>query len=86
MRLFATHIADEGNPAAPTSCWSIAAAPRLRGGSRRAAGIAMIQGWRTWLSYDPIPALLSAGDAALSYFVRRDLLEEDPATSARSGR
>ena len=38
----------------------------------------MIQGWRTWLSYDPIPALLSAGDAALSYFVRRDLLEEDP--------
>ena len=33
--------------------------------------------WRTWLSYDPIPALLGAQDAALSYFVRRDLLDED---------
>ena len=37
----------------------------------------MMQRWRTWLSYDPIPALLSASDAALSYFVRRDLLDED---------
>jgi hypothetical protein len=30
------------------------------------------------LPRDPIPALMSAGDKALSYFVRRDLLEEDP--------
>ena len=30
------------------------------------------------LRRDPTPALLPAGDTALAYFVRRDLLEEDP--------
>ena len=30
------------------------------------------------LKYDPIPPLLDSGDAALVYFVRRDLLGEDP--------
>ena len=34
--------------------------------------------WTHPLPRDPIPALLSSGDAALAYFVRRDLLEEDP--------
>lgn len=29
------------------------------------------------LRHDPIPVLLAVGDAALSYFVRRDLLEDD---------
>ena len=37
----------------------------------------MMQRWRTWLSYDPIPSLLGAQDEALSYFVRRDLLDDD---------
>ena len=34
--------------------------------------------WRAQLKVDPVPALLSRGDAALHYFVRRDLLGEDP--------
>jgi len=34
--------------------------------------------WRAQLKIDPVPALLSRGDAALHYFVRRDLLGEDP--------
>jgi len=34
--------------------------------------------WPGPLRHDPIPVLLSAGDVALTYFVRRDLLGEDP--------
>lgn len=34
--------------------------------------------WRTQLKYDPLPALLEATDPALVYFIRRDLLDEDP--------
>jgi hypothetical protein len=36
-----------------------------------------VESWRIQLRGDPIPALLSAGDEALAYFVRRDLLGED---------
>ena len=32
--------------------------------------------WRQKLRCDPIAALLSSGDEALTYFVRRDLLDE----------
>jgi hypothetical protein len=35
-----------------------------------------MEGWQRQLRFDPIPALLSSGDEALQYFVRRDLLEE----------
>jgi hypothetical protein len=35
-----------------------------------------MEDWRGQLKSDPIPPLLAAGDAALSYFVRRDLLGE----------
>lgn len=34
--------------------------------------------WRAQLKVDPLPALLSREDTALRYYVRRDLLEEDP--------
>lgn len=34
--------------------------------------------WSNLRGRDPIPVLLATGDEALSYFVRRDLLEEDP--------
>lgn len=34
--------------------------------------------WRKRLKFDPLPPLLSSGDEALTYFVRRDLLGEDP--------
>jgi hypothetical protein len=37
----------------------------------------MTQLWRKQLRFDPIPAFLSSGDAALQYFVRRDLLGEE---------
>ncbi len=37
-----------------------------------------MQAWRSQLTYDPIPLLLSSGDEALIYFTRRDLLGEDP--------
>ncbi len=32
--------------------------------------------WRSQLKYDPVPALLAAGDPAIRYFVERDLLEK----------
>lgn len=35
-----------------------------------------MESWQRQLRFDPIPALLSSGDEALQYFVRRDLLEE----------
>jgi hypothetical protein len=35
-----------------------------------------LENWQRQLRFDPIPALLSSGDEALQYFVRRDLLEE----------
>jgi hypothetical protein len=35
-------------------------------------------GWFSPLPRDPVPHLLSASDPALTYFVRRDLLGEDP--------
>ncbi len=34
--------------------------------------------WRGQLRIDPIPALLASSDQALRYFVKRDLLNEDP--------
>ena len=37
-----------------------------------------MRGWRELFSVDPLPSLLSSGDAALVYFTRRDLLGEDP--------
>ncbi|NLG29361.1 MAG: hypothetical protein GX557_15735 [Chloroflexi bacterium] len=36
--------------------------------------------WRLQLTHDPVPALLSAGDEALTFFVRRDLSGEDAGT------
>jgi hypothetical protein len=36
-----------------------------------------MESWQRELRVDPIPALLSSGDEALQYFVRRDLLEEE---------
>jgi hypothetical protein len=36
-----------------------------------------MQSWRRQLRFDPTPALLSSGDEALHYFVRRDLLGEE---------
>jgi hypothetical protein len=38
----------------------------------------MTANWRNELKADPIAAMLSSTDEALLYFVRRDLLEEDP--------
>lgn len=35
-----------------------------------------VQPWRERLPYDPLPPLLEAGDPALEYFARRDLLDE----------
>lgn len=35
-------------------------------------------GWLAQLRLDPIPSLLASGDEALEYFVRRDLLSEQP--------
>jgi hypothetical protein len=34
--------------------------------------------WQTQLKFDPLPPLLASKDEALIYFVRRDLLEENP--------
>lgn len=34
--------------------------------------------WHKQLKFDPLPPLLTTGDEALSYFVRRDLLDEHP--------
>lgn len=34
--------------------------------------------WRLQLKFDPLPPLLSSGDQALTYFARRDLLDENP--------
>jgi hypothetical protein len=39
--------------------------------------------WRRLLNYDPLPALLNAGDAALEFFTRRDLLDEDAGSVER---
>src|SRR4030042_3497349 len=39
--------------------------------------------WRAHLRYDPISPLLASGNAALEYFVRRDLLDEDPGPANR---
>ena len=36
-----------------------------------------MESWQRQLRFDPIPALLSSGDEALQYFVKRDLLEEE---------
>ncbi|MBE0409305.1 MAG: hypothetical protein IBX69_06190, partial [Anaerolineales bacterium] len=36
-----------------------------------------MENWRRQLRFDPIPTLLSSGDEALLYFVRRDLLGEE---------
>jgi hypothetical protein len=33
--------------------------------------------WRKQLKFDPLPPLLSSGNEALLYFVRRDLLGEN---------
>jgi Squalene-hopene cyclase C-terminal domain/Prenyltransferase and squalene oxidase repeat len=38
----------------------------------------MVNDWREQLKHDPLPPLLSSSDEALVYFVRRDLLGEDP--------
>jgi hypothetical protein len=35
-------------------------------------------GWWAQLDVDPLPGLLAGGDEALIFFVRRDLLDEDP--------
>jgi hypothetical protein len=37
-----------------------------------------VDGWLELLKVNPIPGLLAAGGEALAYFVRRDLLDEDP--------
>lgn len=42
-----------------------------------------MEAWRLQLQYDPLPALLGAGDAALAYFTRHDLLNE-PLTNVES--
>jgi hypothetical protein len=34
--------------------------------------------WQTELEVDPVPTLLSSGNAALTYWTKRDLLEEGP--------
>lgn len=39
-----------------------------------------MQHWPQHLKADPIPTLLAAGDQALAYFVRRDLLDEQVAS------
>jgi hypothetical protein len=39
--------------------------------------------WRHRLRVDPLPKLLSSEDEALVFFVRRDLLEEDPGSIER---
>jgi hypothetical protein len=36
-----------------------------------------MEDWQHQLRFDPLPALLSSGDEALQYFVRRDLLGEE---------
>lgn len=35
-----------------------------------------VESWQRQLRFDPVPSLLSSGDEALQYFVRRNLLEE----------
>ena len=42
-----------------------------------------VDGWQRELRVDPIPALLSAGNEAVAYFARRDLLDEDPGPVSR---
>jgi hypothetical protein len=42
-----------------------------------------MESWRRLLRFDPIPALLSSGDEALGYFVRRDLLGEEAGPVSR---
>ncbi len=37
----------------------------------------MVENWQKQLKFDPIPSLLSSGDEALQYFVKRDLLQEE---------
>ncbi len=37
----------------------------------------MMNHWKTYLKFDPLPPLLSSNDEALLYFVRRDLLGQD---------
>ncbi|MBN1584508.1 MAG: hypothetical protein JXA89_27630 [Anaerolineae bacterium] len=36
-----------------------------------------MENWRKQFKFDPLPPLLSCGDQALAYWVRRDLLEEN---------
>ena len=33
--------------------------------------------WREWLRHDPVPRMLASDEAAITYFTRRDLLEEE---------
>jgi len=42
-----------------------------------------MEAWQTQLRFDPLPALLASGDAALIAFVRRDLLGEEGIAIAR---
>ena len=42
-----------------------------------------MEAWQTQLKFDPLPALLASGDAALTAFVRRDLLGEEGVSIAR---
>lgn len=44
----------------------------------QAQGDQTMDHWRRQLRFDPIPALLESGAEAITYFVRRDLLDEDP--------
>ena len=39
--------------------------------------------WLSSLPYDPLPQILAAGDLALEYFARRDLLAEDAGSPER---
>jgi squalene cyclase len=42
-----------------------------------------IQGWLRQLRFDPLSPLLSSGDDAIQYFVRKDLLKEDAGAICR---
>ena len=39
--------------------------------------------WQNCLKFDPLSPLLSSGNQAISYFARRDLLDEDPGPVSR---